>query len=47
MAIKEAIAKVVAGDALNMDEASAAMEDIVRGVASSAQIAAFAVTLRM
>jgi len=45
--IKEAIAKASAGAALEMDEASAAMEEIVRGEATPAQIAAFAVALRM
>ncbi len=47
MAIREAIAKVAGGVPLEMDEASAAMEEIVRGAASAAQIAALAVALRM
>ncbi len=47
MAIKEAIAKVTSGQALEMDEAGAAMEEIVQGAATPAQIAAFAVGLRM
>ena len=47
MAIREAIAKVAGGRGLSMDEASAAMEDIVHGEATPAQIAAFAVALRM
>ncbi|MHB1159717.1 MAG: anthranilate phosphoribosyltransferase [Chloroflexota bacterium] len=47
MAIREAIAKVAAGSPLGMDEAGAAMEEIVHGAATPAQIAAFAVALRM
>lgn len=47
MSIKEAIAKVVGKAGLEMDEASAAMEEIVRGTATPAQIAALAVALRM
>ncbi len=47
MNIREAIAKVAGGSALEMDEAAGAMEEIVRGVATPAQIAAFAMALRM
>lgn len=47
MAIKEAIAKVAGGTPLGMEEASAAMEEIVQGAATPAQIAALAVALRM
>lgn len=47
MAIKEAIAKAAGGRALEMDEAGAAMEEIVQGTATPAQIAAFAMALHM
>ena len=47
MAIREAIAKVATGHSLEMNEASEAMEEIVQGVATSAQISALAVALRM
>ncbi len=47
MTIKEAIAKVAGGSALEMHEAAAAMEEIVHGVATPAQIAAFAMALLM
>src|SRR5450756_2988554 len=47
MAIKEAIARVAAGRSLEMDEAGEAMEEIVHGIATPSQIAAFAVALRM
>ena len=47
MAIRDAIGKVAAGQALEMDEASATMDEIVSGAATPAQIAAFAVALRM
>ncbi len=47
MAIKDAIARVSAGRSLEMDEASEAMEEIVQGIATPAQIGAFAVALRM
>jgi anthranilate phosphoribosyltransferase len=47
MTIKEAIVKVAGGQPLDMAEASAAMEEIVQGTATPAQIAAFAIALRM
>lgn len=47
MGIREAIVKVAGGQPLEMDEASAAMEEIVRGAATQAQIGALAVALRM
>ncbi len=47
MSIKEAIAKIAGGSALEMGEASDAMEEIVHGLATPAQIAAFAMALRM
>jgi anthranilate phosphoribosyltransferase len=47
MTIKEAIVKVAGGQPLEMEEASAAMEEIVQGTATPAQIAAFAIALRM
>lgn len=47
MAIKEAIVKIVEGGTLNEAEAAAAMIDIVGGVATPAQIGAFATALRM
>ncbi len=47
MAIKEMTGKVVDGQSLAESEASAAMLDIVEGVATAPQIAAFAVGLRM
>jgi anthranilate phosphoribosyltransferase len=45
--IQAAIARVVDGKSLDHDEAQAAMEEILAGRATSAQIAAFAVALRM
>ena len=47
MTIKEAIVKVSGGQPLEMEEASDAMQEIVQGVATPAQIAAFAIALRM
>ncbi|MSQ23712.1 MAG: anthranilate phosphoribosyltransferase [Chloroflexi bacterium] len=47
MGIREALAKVVENINLSEEEATAAMEDIVAGNATPAQIAAFAVALRM
>src|SRR4051812_15165352 len=47
MAIKEMIVKVVDGHSLRDTEAAAAMLDIVEGLATPSQIAAFAVALRM
>ncbi|MFI5266272.1 MAG: anthranilate phosphoribosyltransferase [Chloroflexota bacterium] len=47
MAIKEAIVKLVEGGTLGEAEASAAMVDIVEGIATPAQIGAFATALRM
>ncbi len=47
MAIRDAIAKVSAGGSLGVEEASDAMEDIIRGIATPSQIAALAVALRM
>ncbi len=47
MAIKEMTGKVVEGRSLEEAEASAAMVDIVEGVATAPQIAAFVVGLRM
>ena len=47
MAIKEMTFKVVEGQSLAETEAAAAMVDIVEGVATPPQIAAFAVGLRM
>ncbi len=47
MAIRDAIAKVIAGQNLDVDEAAAAMEEVVAGVATHSQIAALAVALRM
>ena len=47
MAIKEMIVKVVEGRSLSEEEASAAMLDIVEGLATPAQISAFVVGLRM
>lgn len=47
MAIKEMIVKVVEGRSLRETEAAAAMLDIVEGLATPSQIAAFAVGLRM
>ncbi|HLQ31577.1 MAG TPA: anthranilate phosphoribosyltransferase [Chloroflexota bacterium] len=47
MAIKEAIVKIVEGGTLSESEAAAAMVDIVEGVATPAQIGAFATALRM
>ena len=45
--IREAIAKVVGGTDLSCDEAAAAMDAIMSGEATDAQIAAFAIGLRM
>ena len=47
MDIKEAIALVADGENLNMDQAGAAMDDIVQGRATHAQIAGFVMALRM
>ncbi len=47
MGIREALAKVVEGKHLEEQEAAAAIEDIVNGTATPAQIGAFAVALRM
>ncbi len=47
MAIKEMIVKVVEGHSLRETEAAAAMLDIVEGLATPSQIAAFATALRM
>ena len=47
MGIREAIARVVARQDLTQEEAAAAMEDIVSGAATPAQIAALVVGLRM
>jgi len=47
VAIKEAIVKIVEGGTLSESEAAAAMVDIVEGVATPAQIGAFATALRM
>lgn len=47
MAIREALAKVVEGTDLTEAEASEAMQEIVAGSATPAQIGAFAVALRM
>jgi anthranilate phosphoribosyltransferase len=47
MAIKEMIVKVVEGHSLRETEAAAAMLDIVEGLATPSQIAAFATGLRM
>ena len=47
MAIKEMIVRVVEGRSLRETEAAAAMIDVVEGLATPAQIAAFVVGLRM
>lgn len=47
MGIREALAKIVERVDLTEEEASAAMQDIVAGTATPAQIGAFAVALRM
>jgi anthranilate phosphoribosyltransferase len=47
MAIKEMIVKVVEGHSLRETEAAAAMLDVVEGLATPSQIAAFVVGLRM
>ena len=47
MGIREALSKVVENQDLTEQEAAAALEDIVGGQATPAQIAAFAVALRM
>ena len=44
--IKEAIAKLVAGHSLTMDEASAVMNEIMEGTATPAQFGAFVTALR-
>ncbi len=45
MIIKEAIARVVAGESLGMQEAAAVMEEIMEGQATSSQLSAFIVAL--
>jgi anthranilate phosphoribosyltransferase len=45
--IREAIAKLVASEDLSREEAAAAMDEIMSGGATDAQIAAFAVALRL
>lgn len=45
--VKEAISKVIAGENLAMAEASGAMDEIMSGQATDAQIAAFITALRM
>jgi len=45
--IKEAIGTLVAGDSLSMDEAVAAMDEIMTGEATPAQVGAFITALRM
>jgi anthranilate phosphoribosyltransferase len=47
MAIKEAIARLVDREDLSEQEAAAAMQDVVDGAATPAQIGAFATALRM
>jgi anthranilate phosphoribosyltransferase len=47
MGIREALAQVVEGRDITEEEAAAAMQDIVGGAATPAQIGAFAVALRM
>jgi anthranilate phosphoribosyltransferase len=47
MGIREALAKIVENQDLTEQEAAAAIEDIVKGEATPAQIGAFAVALRM
>jgi anthranilate phosphoribosyltransferase len=47
MSLREALVKVVAGHDLTRDEARAAMRTLVEGDATPAQIAGFAVALRM
>jgi anthranilate phosphoribosyltransferase len=47
MAIREALAQIVEGKDISESEAAAAMQDIVDGAATPAQIGAFAVALRM
>lgn len=47
MGIREALAQVVEGRDLSEDDAAAAMQEIVSGTATPAQIGAFAVALRM
>jgi anthranilate phosphoribosyltransferase len=47
MSLREALAKLVAGHNLTRDEARAAMRTLVEGDATPAQIAGFAVALRM
>ena len=45
--IKEAIQALVSGHSLTVDEAVSAMEEIMRGGATPAQIAAFVTALRL
>jgi anthranilate phosphoribosyltransferase len=45
--IKEAIATLVGGGSLNMDEAAAVMEEIMEGQATPSQLSAFIVALRI
>jgi len=47
MGMREALAKIVENQDLTEEEAAAAMDDIVAGAATPAQIGAFAVALRM
>ena len=47
MSIREALAKLVLGEHLTREEARAAMRSLVEGEATPAQIAAFAIALRM
>src|SRR3954466_15556529 len=47
MAIKEAIARLVIREDLSEQEAAAAMQDVVDGEATPAQIGAFVTALRM
>jgi len=45
--IREVLPRVVAGETLTEDQAMAVMQDVLAGAATSAQIAGFAVALRM
>jgi anthranilate phosphoribosyltransferase len=47
MSIRDALAKLVAGQNLTRDEARSAMRSLVEGEATPSQIAGFAVALRM
>ncbi|MEW6229646.1 MAG: anthranilate phosphoribosyltransferase, partial [Bacillota bacterium] len=47
MTMKDAIAKIVAGENLTEDEAYAAVDEIMSGGATDAQIASFMTALRM